>query len=195
MHNALPDKAFRLAARLHSRQKRKGTDIPYLSHLQAVAAIVVEHGGTAAQVAAAFLHDAIEDQGHQITAAEIEADFGAEVAGIVLACTDAMVQPKRPWKERKVAYLAHLPETPEEALLVSCADKLHNAQSILDEYKDEKVGESVFERFNASKEEVLWYYRELAAIFADRVPEPLGRKLEQTVAELEQLASPAIGPP
>jgi GTP pyrophosphokinase len=111
----------------------------------------------------------------------------------MLACTDAVVQPKPPWKERKEVYLEHLRSARAEALLVSCADKLHNAQSILADYKD--VGDEVFERFSASKNAVLWYYRELADIFSDRLAGPLACKLERTVAELEQLTSAATKAP
>ncbi len=91
---------------LHQEQRRKGTAIPYIAHLWAVAAIVLEHGGNEDQVVAALLHDAIEDQGHRITLQDIERRFGPTVAEIVEGCTDAETRPKPPWRERKERYLA-----------------------------------------------------------------------------------------
>ena len=121
--------AFALACELHGTQTRKGTEIPYLSHLLAVTSIVLEDGGNEEEAIAALLHDAVEDQGGRTTLARIRSDFGDEVAAIVDACSDADTQPKPPWRERKEAYLLHLShEVRPGVLRVSAADKLHNAR-------------------------------------------------------------------
>lgn len=185
--------ALDLARELHRDQRRKGTAIPYLGHLLAVAALVAEHGGSEAQVIAALLHDALEDQGDKITAAAIEARFGAEVAAIVVACTDAATTPKPPWRPRKEAYLAHLPQAPRPAWLVSCADKVHNAEAIREDLLEQ--GEAVFARFSAGKGEVVWYYRALADRFLRLLPGPLARRLDRAVAEIERLSNLAGAPP
>ena len=91
-------------------QRRKGTAIPYVSHLLAVASLTLEHGGDEDQAIAALLHDAAEDQGGQARLDDIAARFGPAVANIVADCTDSWVEPKPPWRERKEAYLAALPD-------------------------------------------------------------------------------------
>jgi transposase len=139
-----------------------------------VAALVVEHGGNAVQATGALLHDAIEDHPDKITLAQIEQSFGGEVAAIVLACTDAMEHPKPPWRARKEAYIAHLAQAPPAAWLVSCADKLHNARAIRDDLVE--IGPTVFDRFSAGPEEVLWYYRTLADTFARLMPGQLATR-------------------
>ncbi len=125
------EEALSFAARLHEQQKRKGTDIPYVSHLLAVAAIVLEDGGDEDEAVAALLHDAVEDQGGKATLQVIRKRFGDRVAGIVAGYTDSDETPKPPWRERKEKYIAHLRHAPHEVLRVSVADKLHNARAIL----------------------------------------------------------------
>jgi len=114
--------------------------------------------------------------------------FGDEVAMIVEACSDTNVTPKPPWKERKEAYLAHLraPDTPDSVLRVSLADKLHNARTILSDYRT--FGDDLWERFNTrSADDQLWYYGELAQIFSARMPGPLSSELSRVITELAQL--------
>lgn len=191
--------AFVWAEQLHHEQLRKSTQIPYVAHLMAVTAIVLEHGGAEDEAIAALLHDAVEDQGGESLLAEIRSRYGEDVATIVAGCTDASPpkgQPKPPWKARKQAYIDHIvAETNRSILLVSAADKLHNSRAILADFED--LGDDVWKRFNASRDNILWYYRELVDAFgqaeerlnADRdEPDPgLGRllnRLEETVEEL-----------
>ena len=138
--------ALRYAARTHARQWRKGTTIPYITHLLAVAAIVGEHGGTETEVIAALLHDAVEDQGGAPRLQEIRERFGDEVAAIVQECSDTDRTPKPPWRERKEAYIEHLAGAAPSARLVSAADKLHNARAILADYRER--GDALWSRFN-----------------------------------------------
>jgi (p)ppGpp synthase/HD superfamily hydrolase len=130
-------------------QLRKGTSIPYLSHLMAVSALVLEHGGDEEQAIAGLLHDAAEDQGGETTLREIERRYGNDVARIVADCTDAWTEPRPPWRQRKEAYLAKLPTKPARSLLVSLADKAHNASAILRDYR--VLGERLWERFNGGR--------------------------------------------
>jgi (p)ppGpp synthase/HD superfamily hydrolase len=174
------DEAFRLAHRLHRTQLRKGTPIPYISHLMTVAALVVEHGGDEDQAIAALLHDAAEDQGGAQTLAGISATFGEGVAAIVSDCTDAWSEPKPPWRARKEAYLTQLPGKPERSLLVSLADKTHNAEAILLDYR--ALGPSLWQRFNGGADGTRWYYGALAGVFADKMPGRLSDRLSRAVA-------------
>jgi (p)ppGpp synthase/HD superfamily hydrolase len=151
------EKALVYATRLHARQLRKGTQIPYISHLLSVAALVLENGGDENQAIAALLHDAIEDQGGERTRQEIRHQFGSEVSEIVEGCTDADIIPKPPWRERKQQYIAKFRHATPEVRRVSLADKLHNARSIEADYR--KIGETIWERFQGGREGTLWFYR------------------------------------
>src|SRR5437879_9244246 len=165
------EEALTFATRLHADQARKGTTIPYISHLLAVTSIVLEQGGNEDEAIAALLHDAIEDQGGASTREEIRRRFGETVVEIVNGCTDAEVVPKPPWRTRKEAYIAHLRTASASVRLVSAADKLHNARAILADYR--VVGESLWERFNGGKEGTLWYYRELIEALSNAGTSPL----------------------
>ena len=174
--------ACRYAFEVHGEQARKGGDIPYISHLMAVAALVLEHGGDEELAVAALLHDAIEDCGIAQEAI-IDRRFGSRVSRIVRALTDADVKPKPAWRPRKEAYIAHLETTDPDVLLVSCADKLHNAGSILLDVRS--VGLSMFGRFSASRTETLWYYRSLSDLFLRRLDNPIAGRLDAVVTEIE----------
>ena len=186
------ERALAFATRLHARQVRKDTDIPYISHLIAVAGLVLENGGDRDQAIAGLLHDAIEDGGKYFPGGvaalreQIHREFGERVLAIVEACTDAETEPKPPWRERKEQYIAHLEHVPQEVLLVSCADKLHNARAIVADLR--VMGNSLFERFTGKQEGTLWYYETLAEVFARRGPEHLADELSRTVAEMHRLA-------
>jgi len=131
------------ATRLHASQTRKGTDIPYVSHLLAVASLVIEAGGTEDEAIAALLHDGPEDQGGLPTLKEIRDRFGVPVGKIVAACSDTFEQEKPAWHQRKQDYLDHLADATASVRLVSCADKLHNARTILADYR--RYGETLWD--------------------------------------------------
>lgn len=177
------DRAFALASELHAAQRRKGTEIPYISHLMGVASLVLEDGGDEDEAIAALLHDAVEDQGGQATLGRIRRQFGKRVAAIVEACSDTDVRPKPEWHERKKAYIAHLhdPDLPAGTVRVSLADKLHNARAIL---FDLRAGRDVFDRFSAGREDQLWYYGALADAFAKVSDSPMVAELRRVVDEL-----------
>jgi (p)ppGpp synthase/HD superfamily hydrolase len=172
-------------ARLHRDQVRKGTSTPYITHLLAVASIVGENGGTEDEVVAALLHDAPEDQGGEARLKDIRARFGDGVAEIVDGCTDTYATPKPPWRERKERYLAHLADAPESVCLVASADKLHNARTVLSDYR--LLGEDLWTRFNGKKEGTLWYYRAVVGTLQGNGP--IVEELDRVVRELEMLSS------
>jgi GTP pyrophosphokinase len=185
--------ALSVATELHVYQERKGKGEPYVAHLLAVTSLVLENGGTEDEAIAALLHDTLEDQSHRFAGGAdalrdyIQDRFGTRVLEIVEACTDADVQPKPPWKARKVAYLDHLATVDASVLLVSCADKLHNGRSILQDYR--QIGEALWSRFRGGKEGTLWYYESLVAAFGKNPASPplLLAELERTIAEIERL--------
>jgi (p)ppGpp synthase/HD superfamily hydrolase len=178
--------ALALANEWHAPQLRKATTIPYISHLMSVSALVMEYGGNQDQAIAALLHDAIEDAesaGEAIRRrALILGKFGPRVAAIVEGCTDGVpgsTGEKPDWKTRKEAYLTHLMEAPMDTLLVSCADKLHNARAIVSDLR--QIGPEVFQRFKAGREGTLWYYQRLAEVFTTVLPGFLALELSRTV--------------
>ena len=187
------EEALVWAAGLHRDQRRKGSGIPYVSHLLAVAALVIEHADDEDQAIAALLHDAIEDQGGLKTRDEILRRFGEGVTGIVEGCTDSHADPKPPWKERKEAYIAGIGRKSASIRLVSSADKLHNARCILSDYR--ALGDEVWQRFRAGKEETLWYYREVTTALLRSGRTPLVDELERVVGEIERLAGLERGDP
>lgn len=181
--------AFALSLDLHKNQTRKGSEVPYISHLMAVAAIVMRFGGNEDEVIAALLHDAVEDQGGQPTLEMIELKFGQQVASIVAGCSDTDQQPKPPWKERKEAYLEHLRKSDQSTTLVSAADKFHNAQDCLITY--DEIGQSMWDMFKASKEQTKWYYQQLAEIYAIKAAEypQINALLQQAIKMIQQLTA------
>ncbi len=183
------DEALRFALAAHDGQLRKGTDVPYASHLLGVAGIVLDYGGNEVEAIAALLHDCIEDRG--VRPEEIRRHFGDEVADIVVACSDSLEKDphnKAEWRVRKQAYLEHLKTAPPPVLLVSAADKLHNARSILRDLRE--VGDAVWARFKGGKEGSLQYYRSLVEILRARGEHrPLVDEFARTVAELERLSA------
>ena len=177
--------ALILAIRLHSSQVRKGIRIPYVAHLLAVTALVLEDGGDEDQTIAALLHDAVEDQGGIETLDEIRKLFGEQVARIVEGCSDSIESPKPPWKERKVNYLRHLREANIDVLRVSLADKLHNACSILRDLQQH--GDVIWERFKGGKDGTLWYYRSLVDVFQENDFSPMVGELQRVYNEIDGL--------
>lgn len=171
---------------LHAAQRRKLTDTPYATHLLGVAALVLEHGSAEDEAIAAVLHDAVEDQGGRVRLAEIEERFGPGVAALVDACTDAYVQPKPPWRQRKEAFLAHLAGAPRSVLLIKAADLLDNARSMVAGLRVH--GAAVWGSFRGGREGTLWHFDASLAILRTGLPGPLVDEVERTVAVLHGLA-------
>lgn len=185
------DQALAFASECHRLQVRRGTTIPYVSHLLAVAALVLEHGGSEDEAIAALLHDAVEDQGGRPTLDRIREQFGGKVADLVLALSDSIAEegePKRPWKERKLHYLAHLAQASHSVRLISAADKLHNLRALVEDLHRE--GETVWERFNAPRDCQLWFFRELYKILANADRTHIVDRLGDALLELEQAILP-----
>jgi len=173
------DDAFRYAHELHGDQQRKGTAAPYIGHLMGVASIVLDDGGSEDEAVAALLHDAAEDHGGRERLEEIRAKFGDAVAQIVEDCTDSWATPKRPWAERKDAYVHHARKLAHPSLRVSAADKVHNAYAILRDLRN--IGERVWDRFNAAPDDVVSYYERLVRAYRAAGGGPLVDELDRIV--------------
>jgi (p)ppGpp synthase/HD superfamily hydrolase len=184
------DRALLYAATLHRKQVRKGSQVPYLTHLMAVAGLVLEHDGDEELAIAGLLHDSVEDQGGEPIAREIRELFGDRVADVVLGCSDSSGpkgELKRPWKIRKEEYLAHFRDAHADVRTVSMADKLHNCRTTVSDLHEQ--GLSTFDKFNATREDTLWFYREFTKLARELQDGRLARELERIVFELHKLAS------
>lgn len=181
------DNALAYASGIHRGQFRKGTTIPYVSHLLGVASLALEAGADEDQAIAALLHDAVEDQGGASRLADIRARFGDRVAAIVDDCTDADIEPKPAWRPRKEAYVASLSNKAADSLLVSLADKTHNARAILADHRIH--GEAVWERFTGRKDGSLWYYSALSVAFDAHLPGPAAKQFAALVEEMQRLSA------
>lgn len=177
--------ALDFGAGLHHSQCRKGTSIPYVSHLMSVCAIALENGADEDLAIAALLHDAVEDQGGATTLATIRHLFGDRVARVIMECSDTDQAPKPPWRERKEAYLAHLRTSSADVRLVSAADKLHNIRAILADYR--QLREKLWDRFNAKMEDQLWYHRSLIAALREKDSNPIVDEIERVLNQLAEL--------
>ena len=177
--------ALSYAALIHGAQKRKGTTVPYISHLMSVCALVMEYGGDGDLAIAGLLHDALEDCGAEHEKV-IRSNWGDRVVNIVLGCTDGVPDAagqKKNWAERKNAYLAHLRAADLDTVFVSACDKLHNARSIA---ADLRAGNDVFSRFTAGRDGTLWYYSALLEVFTERlgIDGPLVKELSVAVTHI-----------
>ena len=161
--------AFAYAVHLHALQARKGTVIPYVTHLMTVCSLVLEDGGDEDQAVAALLHDGPEDQGGQTVLDEIRRRFGDEVANLVDGLSDTLVEPKPDWEPRKTDYLERLEHEPTTVLRVSLADKLHNLRSMAIDRAS--LGEAFWGRFHAGRKQQEWYFGALLDIFERRLPD------------------------
>ena len=183
------DEALLYASRHHREQLRKGSEVPYMSHLMSVSALVLEHGGSEDQAIAALLHDAVEDAAPgtgRAALAEIRSRFGNVVADMVRACSDGLDADGNrsgTWAERKRPYVAGLAHKALDALLVTAADKTHNGLCIAADVR--RYGQSFWATFNASRDELLWYYTSVERAVVERLPgSSIADALHRAVDEL-----------
>jgi GTP pyrophosphokinase len=187
------DRALVLAIEHHRRQLRKGTAIPYVSHLLGVTSLVLEMGGSETEAIGALLHDAVEDGGGRAMLERIRVEFGDDAARIVQANSDSESEPKPPWGRRKTEYLDAIAHKRPDELRVSLADKLHNARAILLDFRT--LGDPFWDRFRpGAGPAIRWYYRGLEEAFTARrdalgpMAEPALGEFSRTVAEIERLS-------
>ena len=178
------DDAFVYAHQAHADHTRKGNGVAYIGHLMGVASIVIDDGGSEDEAIAALLHDAVEDRGGHERLDDIRARFGDAVATIVADCTDSYTMPKAPWAERKSKYIEHARSLPPHSLRVSAADKVHNAYAILRDLRN--TGDKVWERFNASADDILAYYQSLVRSYREAGGGRLVDELDRIVRAIER---------
>ncbi|HKA14249.1 MAG TPA: HD domain-containing protein [Myxococcota bacterium] len=187
--------ALALALAAHGDQTRKGTEIPYASHLLSVAGLVLEAGGDGDQAVAALLHDTLED-GADVDEPRLRAQFGSEVAAIVVACTDLLPgdtrEHKSAWGERKQRYLAQLAHSGRRVRLVAACDKLHNLRTLISDLRAQ--GPASLARFTASPEQMRWYYESAHALLRDALPVAIRLEFDALIEALRGFVARAESP-
>jgi (p)ppGpp synthase/HD superfamily hydrolase len=193
-------RAVDYARHLHI-ERRKGSEIPAMAHLLGVASLVAGEAGhvpfpvTEDMIIAALLHDAVEDHGGEPRLEDIRHNFGLEVARMVEGLSDTLVEDsgeKEPWEQRKEAYVARLKAEPADVKLISAADKLYNARSILDDYR--VIGPKVWTRFKRGRDLQLWYFNALLAVFKASGTNRIVEELERVAADLTALSAAESAP-
>lgn len=187
-------KAVDYARTLHI-ERRKGTKVPSMAHLLGVASLIMGEVGqvsfavTEEMVIAALLHDAVEDHGGEPRLRDIECNFGPAVADMVEGLSDSLAEDsgqKEAWEPRKRAYLDRLGSESPQVQLISAADKLYNARTVLEDYRS--VGPAVWGRFKRGREQQIWYFYELLKLFKSAGSNRIVEEFERVVAELERIS-------
>jgi (p)ppGpp synthase/HD superfamily hydrolase len=177
-------------------ERRKGTDIPFMAHLLGVASLVMGEAGqvpfpiTEDMVIASLLHDAVEDHGGFPRLEDIRCNFGPDVARMVEGLSDSFEEDssqKKSWEERKEVYIFRLKDEQANIRLISAADKLYNARTMLDEYR--AVGSEVWKRFKRGRDQQIWYFHELLRVFKSAGSNRLVEELDRVVADLESISA------
>jgi (p)ppGpp synthase/HD superfamily hydrolase len=192
-------RAFDYARHLHI-ERRKGTGIPAMAHLMGVASLVMGEAGiihfpvTEDMVVAALLHDAVEDHGGASRLADIRQNFGPDVARMVEGLSDSLAEDpnaKEPWEKRKEAYIDRLRGEPADVRLISVADKLYNARSIVEDYR--VIGPEVWRRFNRGRDLQIWYFETILEVFKSAGKSRIVDEFERVVVELKRITANDAG--
>ncbi len=181
------NEALLYATKIHADDLRKGSSIPYISHLLGVCALVLEDGGDEDEAIAALLHDTLEDHPEEVKRSDLERRFSARVARLVELCSDTPPDyqggPKPPWYERKMGYVEQIRRETYPLCRVALADKLHNLRTLVMDHR--QLGDTVWARFKATKEKQLFYYQALTDAFREaQAPEHLLDELDSLIGEL-----------
>ena len=187
--------AFEYANGHHAKQPRKGKDVPYISHLLAVSALVLEAGGDEDQAIGGLLHDVAEDHGGEVRLAEVAELFGPRVEAIVRGCSDSITddpEKKADWIIRKRDYLRHLRSASKDVLIVSASDKLHNSRDTLADIK--RDGIDTLNRFNVEPAGTIAYYTSLWLVLTKAgAPSFLTDQLQDVAQQMVNALYPTEG--
>jgi (p)ppGpp synthase/HD superfamily hydrolase len=186
-------RAAELALSWHADQTRKGSEVPYASHLLQVAGLVLEHGGDVDQAVAGFLHDSLEDvsspEERRSREGILRDEFGEGVLRMVRACTDTgeheALGSKAPWEERKSRYLEHLAHVDSLSALVTACDKRHNLGALVGDVRAH--GARYLDRFRAGASDQVWYFEGVVNALRDRIPRRLAEELGALLADFRTL--------
>lgn len=181
MSGALLNRAVAFAVRAHEGQKRKEGDTPYIVHPVEVALILAQRGFSDTVLAAALVHDVVEDT--PITLAQVQDELGEEVAKLVAPLThDGSLA----WEEKKKAYIETIRAASDAVKAISTADKIANAHSLLAAH--EAQGKEIWTRFNRGRDKKIWFENAMLAMLRESWKHPLVDEYAELVAQLAQLS-------
>ena len=183
-------RALQQTHQLFGGDRRKGGDIPYIAHLLWVCSLVLYDGGDEEEAVAALLHDTLEDKPNLMTREDLLEAYGSRVLSIIDVSTDTprdyLGGVKPPWQQRKLSFLESVEKCSPDLLRVAVADKVDNARSILGDYA--QFGEQLWDRFNAGKKDIQWYYRASVDVFRRAsFKSTLLDMLDELVGQIEKL--------
>lgn len=184
------ERAEERARELHRGQYRKAEEeTPYIVHPLGVAEIIFEYTDDEDVIAAALLHDTVEDCDY--TFSKMQEEFNSKIVEIVRDVSeDKTLKEKQggeeSWRERKEKYLQHLRNNAsKEALLVAAGDKIHNLESMIREY--ERMGEKLWSDLNSDPQQNLWYYGEMIDILEENFDEKFVDRLKEGYSKFKQM--------
>ena len=167
--------AFEFAFNAHKDTKRKASNVPYITHPLSVAVNLMKSNASEDLIIAGLLHDVVEDEGVRLS--EIEELFGKKVASLVKGASEppelrkSTADPKKTWRKRKQYTIDFIRSAEKDLKLLSCADKLSNIKDTIEDYN--RLGEKLWDKFNAPKSEQGWYYRSMCDSYQTG-PESIG---------------------
>lgn len=176
----LYERALKVAIRAHDGQTRKHDNTAYVTHPIMVARLVEQAGFSECAVAAALVHDVLEDT--PVSEAELRQELGDEVVDIVTAVSEDTTLP---WEERKEAYVRSVVAAGESVWAVSVADKIHNAGDLIAFHT--AVGPEAWKVFNRGKEKKIWFEKLLHTEISKMWQHPLLDVYATQIAKLEVL--------
>jgi (p)ppGpp synthase/HD superfamily hydrolase len=178
--SSLLERALRIAVVAHHGDIRKVEGIPYILHPVAVALRLQKYGFSDEVVAAALVHDVLEDTDYPPQ--ELRKELGLKVYTIVVAVTN---DSRLSWDEKKKKYIETVRRGPEGAKAVALADKIHNLESTLIAY--EKVGEKMWDKFNSSKDKKLQFELNVLSMLRETWDHPMILEYERLLAKVKKL--------
>lgn len=173
----LIEKADQLAVRAHEGQTRKESGAPYIMHPRAVAETLKTHGFRDEVIAAALVHDTVEDT--SVTVEDVRRELGEEVARLVEPVTH---DDSLSWEEKKQKYIDTVRAASDEVKAISVADKIHNAQSFISGYAEQ--GKDMWKYFNRGREKKLWFEEAMLKMLQETWRHPL---VDEYAALVEQM--------
>ena len=176
----LIEKADQLAERAHGGQTRKESGVPYITHPRAVAQMLKDHGFSDAVVAAALVHDVVEDT--SLTLDDVRRELGDEVADLVQVVT---YDDSLSWEDKREKYIEAVRQAPEGAKAISVADKIHNARSFMAGY--EAQGKDMWKNFNRSRDKKVWFEEAMLTMLRETWQHPLVEEYAALVEKMKGL--------
>jgi (p)ppGpp synthase/HD superfamily hydrolase len=180
MKPSVTEKSARIAAIAHKEQIRKSGDSPYIVHPFMVALKLVKYNFPETVIAAALLHDVLEDTDYPED--KLREEVGNEVVDIVKSVTN---DESLPWEEKKIKYVESVRAGSPEAKVVAVADKIHNLESLLSAHAEQ--GPDVWKKFNRGKDKKVWYESEVLKMAKETLDHPLVDEYEILIEKVKKL--------